>query len=353
MQTDTPEVIRRYAKYIFLDVVQFSKRSAEAQSEIVYHLNETVRQSLSKHNVKEEDCILIPTGDGMCIAFIGQDLPYDIHMQVALTILELVDAHNQATEKQSRQFQVRIGINQNTDILVQDINDRRNVAGAGINLAARVMEQADGGQILVSQTVYDELQPSEQYMERFLQFHAQAKHGLSFSVYQFIEETHEGLNLDTPNNFRKDEIKDEPAELKLTRKVAFYFVHAILNRKMIEESQLKDFESYAWVILLWFLATDSYDKSLATPEKPFTVPDTYKYGLVSIDEQLKYYASQDYTVQMKLARCIINGELSSYSEYLISGRSSYSSIFVNQKGVEKLKTEWLAIWEEFELDKYT
>ena len=35
MAEDDNKVTRCYAKYIFLDVVQFSKRSAEAQSEIV------------------------------------------------------------------------------------------------------------------------------------------------------------------------------------------------------------------------------------------------------------------------------------------------------------------------------
>src|SRR2546423_5698236 len=142
MGTDSPEVIRRPAKYIFLDVVQFSMRTAEDQSRIVHRLNSIVRESLGSHGIKEEDRILIPTGDGMCIALIGLH-QYDVHVRFALSILKSLHNYNEATAERARRFQIRIGINQNTDILVQDINNRTNIAGAGINDASRVMGQAD------------------------------------------------------------------------------------------------------------------------------------------------------------------------------------------------------------------
>ena len=115
------EVIRRYAKYIFLDVVQFSKRNAEPQSDIIKSLNAIVRQSLNSKHVRAEDCILLPTGDGMCIALpFNPTLPYDIHIQIALNILELLDLYNKSTTDVARQFQIKIGLNQNTDILFTD-----------------------------------------------------------------------------------------------------------------------------------------------------------------------------------------------------------------------------------------
>jgi hypothetical protein len=164
------EVTRRLAKYIFIDVVQFSRRSAEAQSDIVKSFNSIVHQDLEQHNFNKDndnECILIPTGDGMCISLLSQELPFDSHIKIALNILESIYEYNKATENETRQYQVRIGINQNTDILVTDINGRKNVAGAGINMASRVMDKADGGQILVSQAVHHELQPSEIYMDKF------------------------------------------------------------------------------------------------------------------------------------------------------------------------------------------
>src|SRR2546423_1288613 len=108
MESSTLEVIRRYVKYVFLDVVRFSERSAEAQSEIVIKLNEIVRQALDSHNVKRDgDLVLIPTGDGMCIALLSHDLPYDVHIQFALTVLSLVAQNKESTQEDSRRFEVR------------------------------------------------------------------------------------------------------------------------------------------------------------------------------------------------------------------------------------------------------
>ncbi len=202
MESEKEPVARCYAKYIFLDVVQFSNRSAEAQSEIVQHLNEIVRQALSSFKVNSEAYVLlIPTGDGMCIALTNPAIAYDAHIQIALSILQSVEEHNKATENETRRFQVRIGINQNTDILVSDINGRKNIAGAGINMASRIMDKADGGQVLVSQAVFHELQPSELYMDKFKGFTTSGKHNLTLFVHQYLSEGHIGLNTETPSVF--------------------------------------------------------------------------------------------------------------------------------------------------------
>src|SRR5438105_3348974 len=100
------EVTRCYAKYVFMDVVRFSNRSAEAQSEIVEDLNDIVRHALTAKKLNyDEDCILIPTGDGLCIALISPGMAYDIHVQIALAVLQLIQTHNDRTENESRCFQ--------------------------------------------------------------------------------------------------------------------------------------------------------------------------------------------------------------------------------------------------------
>ena len=66
-----------------------------------------------------------------------------------------------------RKFDVRIGVNENVDNLIFDINDRANLTGAGINYARRIMDYADGGNILISQTVYERLSQREKYLEKF------------------------------------------------------------------------------------------------------------------------------------------------------------------------------------------
>lgn len=347
MESRATDADRRYAKYVFLDVVGFSRRSAEAQSEIVYHLNEIVGQSLSTYNVrKDENCILIPTGDGMCIAFIGQDLPYDINMQVALSILASLDSHNQTIEKESRQFQVRIGINQNPDILVTDINGRINIAGAGINDASRIMDKADGNQILVGRAVFDALNPSENYAGSFLHFTATVKHNRTIEVYQYVK-AHVGLNIDVPSAWR----------IQLTPVVGYYFAYAIQNRKILLNNRI-DGDWIIAIVLLWLFATDSYRQHFSTEVSPHKslVPKEYIsriFGAGMTFAQAFAYCKRnknnegDAGVFVELANFVI-GVVEGYQDYFEPGRFPLN--FVNELGIEKLKQEWPDIWTEFNLE---
>src|SRR5215207_3694596 len=115
------------AKYIFLDVVGFTRgRHVEAQASIVEKLNEIVRHVLDVSlKVPENDCILIPTGGGICIVLLGRDAPYDAHVQVAFGILARLDAHNENTADEMLRFEVRVGLNENRDNEITDINGHR------------------------------------------------------------------------------------------------------------------------------------------------------------------------------------------------------------------------------------
>lgn len=159
------------AKYIFLDVVGFTQdRSIEAQSDIVYALNEIVRYCVEYVSLPEDKVIYIPTGDGLCIALLNVENPYDIHLQIALYILKRLQTHNNKTQNDTRKFQVRVGLNAHLDNLVIDINGHRNIAGAGISIASRIMGLADGNQILVGQSVYETLRYRERYSNSFKGF---------------------------------------------------------------------------------------------------------------------------------------------------------------------------------------
>lgn len=346
VQSTKPDVLRLYSKYIFLDVVQFSTRSAEAQSEIVHQLNVLVRQALESCEVKVDDRILIPTGDGLCIALISQQLPYDIHIQLASVIVASLNEYDEKETNESRRFQVRIGINQNTDIMVKDINERDNLAGAGINMASRIMDKADGSQILISQTVHDELQPSEKYMGNFKPFEARGTHGLTFRLYQYVAKDCPGLNCETPSEF----VKKTAAEPKLTRKVAYYFAHAIKLKKSTIRKMGYGQENYSLTVLLWLLAEDSNDKYYATEISPHN-PKIYGQGKLHIDDVFNYYNSIDFWIIQMLSDYILR-ELSEYSDYLSEGGFGLVRLFVNGKGNLKLKREWPDIWKELELDKF-
>jgi hypothetical protein len=160
-----------HIKHIFLDIVEFTKgRSVEAQAEIIIKLNTILRETLSSYNIKTDTLIVIPTGDGLCIALKNISNPFDIHILLGLDILDRLDKYNSETRKidnMERCFSVRVGINENIDILFKDFNDKTNVAGAGINLAQRIMNNADGGQILVGETVFQTLKDRSGYLNSF------------------------------------------------------------------------------------------------------------------------------------------------------------------------------------------
>src|SRR5712692_5486400 len=85
---------------------------------------------------------------------------------------------------------------------VVDVNERANVAGAGINMAQRVMDCGDAGHILLSKHVAEDL---EQYGHWQPHLHdlgeCEIKHGVRVSVVNLF--TEELGNPEVPEKFRQ------------------------------------------------------------------------------------------------------------------------------------------------------
>lgn len=351
IQKQQLEVRTVFAKYIFLDVVQFTNnRSVEAQSFIVEKLNRIVHDALTQYGIgtSTDDRILLPTGDGMCISILGPALPYDIHMQVALTILELLHYHNEQFLDQTRTFQVRIGIDQNEDNIVIDVNGNDNLAGAGINVAARVMSKADGNQVLVGDAVFEMLRHREKYMNRFKSYDAKIKHDLTLRVHHYIGEGHEGLNINPPSELKP---KEEP-EPRFTRQVAYYFAFAIKHKKEVLSlmKEIYAIEESA-CILYWFLAEDATSKSAATEfERYYPYWDKIE---LPFKDQIEYLEKQDGQLIQDLARLLTRDKITKFSRYFEQYPTyPFVHIYVNQSGIEKLKKDAPKIWKEMGLDQY-
>lgn len=196
------------AKYVFLDVVSFSRRTVEDQSYVVGALNSIVNEALARassaREVTKKQIILLPTGDGLCIALVDLASP-DFHVRLALDILRRIHEHNATVatvEKRDRAFEVRVGINSNHDNLVTDVNNRRNIAGAGINMAQRIMSMADGGQLLLGTTDVNALAQRDGYTDAFREYLATVKHGTKVAVYQLVS-AHPGLNVEEPSQLSR------------------------------------------------------------------------------------------------------------------------------------------------------
>lgn len=337
------KAITTLVKYVFLDVVGFTQnRSVEAQTEIVDSLNSLVRTAITDAGAKFDQVILLPTGDGLCIAITDGAVEFDIHIKIALQILRALHEHNESTTDEMRKFQLRIGINENVDNIVTDINGSKNVAGAGVNVAQRVMGVADGNQILVSTVVFETLRHRERYMRSFRGYSAVIKHGATLVVYQFCEEGHPGLLVDTPSQFRRS----APTESRLTELEAYYVGHALKHRQFLIQSRGPGQNDYAAVLLLWFLAQDSVSEAhRADYEKPN--PKIFGEGSVSIEKVYRYYMSLHFWVCVDLAQ-FVEKELSGIRPLI--EESSTQFYIVNKKGKEKLRSEYPEIWTQLQLD---
>jgi class 3 adenylate cyclase len=182
-------------RYVFVDIVGFSTRTVEAQASIVQSLNRIVLSAVKRIDLdidEANDVICIPTGDGLCIAItaskLGIDAMLDIHLRLSCVLLSLIGHYNREQKDDERRFNVRIGLNENIDILIRDINGRKNVAGAGINDAARIMDLADANQVLVGQNVFNRLERRIRYRNVFRPYKAVVKHGMEMNVYQYAPE---------------------------------------------------------------------------------------------------------------------------------------------------------------------
>src|SRR3954454_10179844 len=147
------EIELEIAHVLFLDIVGYSKLSVNEQHARVDELNGIVRLSEQYQKAEAANRILkIPTGDGMALVF------YKSPEEPAQCAFEISRAL-----KDNQRLQVRMGIHSGPVSGVVDMNERTNVAGAGINLAQRVMDCGDAGHILLSRHVAEDLEEYEQW----------------------------------------------------------------------------------------------------------------------------------------------------------------------------------------------
>ncbi len=200
---------RRLAHYVFLDVEKFTQlgRNADDQVMIIDALGRIVKDTLAELEIPFDDgveSLLLPTGDGVCICLLGERA-FDEHITLAQLILKKLKSHNGKQRKIELRFQVRIGINSNTDVHVEDIRGNWNMAGRGISDAQRTMDAGDGGNIIVSDPVYKTLIESNDYLKPNVGFrHIEIvdKHGELRSVYQFTNTKAPGLSNEAPKSRR-------------------------------------------------------------------------------------------------------------------------------------------------------
>lgn len=329
-------------KYVFLDIVGFSNnRTVEAQSEIVAALNRIVKTSVDNFHLDADSVLYLPTGDGICIALLEVSNPYDIQVQIAISILEGIEAHNSSQKDKMRCFDVRIGVNENVDNVITDINENVNVAGAGINIAQRIMSFADARQILLSQSVHDKLYQREQYRAFLRAFRATIKHSETIEVYQLVLSEPTILNRDVPLAFTK---KD--AERRFTQQAAYYYAHVVANSEFIRSHVTPGIEPYALITLMAFLAEDSVGAKTSTPFQPHE--STLPLPKAGLEENFKAMCGWSISLLQRYSSLYVENTIERYWGYQYSNFSSYN-LAVDRTCIEKLKREWPDICNELSI----
>src|SRR5262249_15676694 len=134
------EIELEIAHVLFLDIVGYSKLSVNEQHAQVEELNEIDRLSDQFRRTEAAGRLFkIPTSDGMALTL------YKSLEEPAQCAVEISRAL-----KNNQRGQIRMGIHSGPVSGVVDVNERTNVAGAGINMAQRVMDCGDAGHILLS-----------------------------------------------------------------------------------------------------------------------------------------------------------------------------------------------------------
>jgi hypothetical protein len=131
---------------VFLDMVEYSKKPVAEQIFFKERLNTLLTDALA--NVAPNDRIILDTGDGAALSFLGD--PEDA-LYVSLALREALEG----PQPPGPELKMRIGINLGPVRLVKDINGQPNIIGDGINVAQRVMSFSEPGQIVVSRSFYE------------------------------------------------------------------------------------------------------------------------------------------------------------------------------------------------------
>src|SRR5437899_721802 len=182
---------------LFIDIVGYSKLLIHEQSEQIQKLKEIVRGTQQFRLAEAEGKLLrLPTGDGGALVFrTSPEAP-------VLCALEITKELQKDTgSKEKPQLRLRMGIHSGPVNEVTDLNEQANIAGAGINMAQRIMDCGDAGHILLSKHVADDLKHYARWRPYLHEIgECKVKHGEIISLVNFY--TDELGNPQRPQNIR-------------------------------------------------------------------------------------------------------------------------------------------------------
>src|SRR6266496_3670660 len=163
---------------LLIDVTGYSKLLVDDQIELLQELNQIVHRTESFRMAEVSGKLIrVPTGNGMALLFFQSP---EEPVRCALEISKALQEH--------RHIQVRMGVHSGPVNRVIDVNDKTNMAGAGLNVAQRVLDCGDAGHILLSGHVAEDL---GQYRHWQPYLHdlgeSEVKHGLRLHLFNLYK----------------------------------------------------------------------------------------------------------------------------------------------------------------------
>jgi TolB-like protein/class 3 adenylate cyclase len=173
------EIELEIAHVLFIDIVGYSKLSISDQHAAIEELNQVVRASEQFRRAEAADRLIkIPTGDGIALVFYtSPEAPAHCAAEISRVL------------KERPRLQLRMGIHSGPVSGVVDLNERANLAGAGLNIAQRVMDCGDAGHILLSKHVAEDLEEYEKWRPLLHDLGScEVKHGVRVSVVNLYDD---------------------------------------------------------------------------------------------------------------------------------------------------------------------
>src|SRR2546423_7327364 len=192
MPAEVKEQIRlEVAHVLFIDIAGYSKLSINEQRAVVDELTRVVRGSDQYQKAEAPGRLIkIPTGDGMALVFYtSQEAPAQCAVEISRAL------------KEHPRLQVRMGVHSGPVSGVIDVNGHANLAGAGINIAQRVMACGDAGHILLSKHVAEDLEQYPRWQRCLYDLgECEVKHGMKVGIVNLHD--NEIGNAEPPQTFR-------------------------------------------------------------------------------------------------------------------------------------------------------
>src|SRR4029079_7378407 len=210
---------------LFIDIVGYSKLLITEQSDQMQTLRQIVRDTEQFKKAEAEGKLLrLPTGAGGALVFRNNP---EAPVVCALEISKALKSHPE--------LRVRMGIHSGPVNEITDLNEQANIAGAGINVAQRVMDCGDSGHILLSKHVADDLEQYRQWQPCLHDLgECEVKHGVQVHVFNLYAD---GVgNPEVPEKLLQAKAKDQTVS-----------VAAAASPKPAERSR-------AWIIALVIVA---------------------------------------------------------------------------------------------------